>query len=126
MSMSDETTQPSTAEIAEGAAPHPSGTTDDDRDGDERSLQPLLDDNEAEGFRGRWHAIQSEFVDDPQQSVESADSLVAELMQELARSFSEERASLESQWTRGDEVDTEELRVSLRRYRSFFERLLST
>ena len=124
--MSDETARPTTAEIAEGAAPHPSGTADDGRDGDERSLQPLLDDAEAEGFRGRWHAIQSEFVDDPQQSVESADALVAELMQQLARSFSEERASLESQWTRGDEVDTEELRVSLRRYRSFFERLLST
>ena len=124
--MSDETARPSTAEIAERAAPHPSGTADDGRDGDERSLQPLLDEAETEGFRGRWHAIQSEFVDDPQQSVESADALVAELMQQLARSFSEERTSLESQWTRGDEVDTEELRVSLRRYRSFFERLLST
>ena len=125
--MTDETAaRPSTAEIAEGAAPHPSGTADDGRLGDERNLQPLLDDNEADGFRRRWHAIQAEFVDDPQQSVESADALVAELIQQLARSFSEERASLESQWTRGKEVDTEELRVSLRRYRSFFERLLST
>lgn len=124
--MSDETARPSTAEIAEGAAAHRSGTDDDSRDGGEQNLQPLLDEREAEGFRGRWHTIQAEFVDDPQQSVESADALVAELMQQLARSFSEERAGLESQWTRGDEVDTEELRVSLRRYRSFFERLLST
>ena len=126
--MSDETARPSTSEIAEAAAPHPSGEAEEsgDRDGDEARLQPLLADEEAEGFRGRWQSIQTEFVDDPQQSVEQADALVAELMQQLARSFSDERASLESQWTRGDEVDTEDLRVSLRRYRSFFERLLST
>ena len=46
-------------------------------------------------------------------------------MQRLASSFSEERKHLESQWDSGDDVSTEDLRVALTRYRSFFERLLS-
>jgi len=57
--------------------------------------------------------------------VERADSLVAEVMQELARTFAEERQKLEAQWGRGDNVSTEDLRVALQRYRSFFSRLLS-
>jgi hypothetical protein len=46
-------------------------------------------------------------------------------MQELAAGFSRERESLEGQWSRGEEVSTEDLRVALQRYRSFFRRLLS-
>ena len=42
----------------------------------------------------------------------------------LARSFNEARSSLEEQWSRGDDVSTEDLRITLQRYRSFFERLL--
>jgi hypothetical protein len=89
-------------------------------------LEPLLAPDDTEGFRSRWESIQTGFVDEPRQAVEQADSLVAELMQRLAESFTEERESLESQWSRGDDVSTEDLRVGLQRYRSFFERLLST
>jgi len=39
--------------------------------------------------------------------------------------FTNERTSLERQWGEGDEISTEDLRVALRRYRSFFERLLT-
>jgi hypothetical protein len=46
-------------------------------------------------------------------------------MQRLANSFAEERQNLESQWDRGDDVSTEDLRIALQRYRSFFDRLLS-
>jgi hypothetical protein len=46
-------------------------------------------------------------------------------MQRLAQSFSEQRNNLEHQWDASDEVSTEELRIALTRYRSFFERLLS-
>jgi hypothetical protein len=94
--------------------------------GQRAALEPLLAAEEAESFRSRWESIQTSFVDSPRQSVEQADALVAELMQRLAQTFSQEREGLESQWSRGDDVSTEDLRVGLQRYRSFFERLLST
>ena len=46
-------------------------------------------------------------------------------MQRLAASFSNERARLEAQRDRGDDISTEDLRVALTRYRPFFDRLLS-
>jgi polyhydroxyalkanoate synthesis regulator phasin len=87
--------------------------------------EPLLDAGQASSFTERWREIQVDFVDRPRESVEQADSLVAELMQQLASSFAEERGRLEQQWEGGDEVSTEDLRVALTRYRSFFDRLLS-
>jgi hypothetical protein len=84
----------------------------------------LFDAGESERLRSRWDEVQTEFVDSPQQAVQDADALVAELMQRLAETFSRERGSLEQQWMRGDDVTTEDLRVALKRYRSFFERLL--
>jgi hypothetical protein len=86
---------------------------------------PLLSGNETPAFRSRWDAIQTGFVDEPRQAVEQADSLVAEVMKRLAETFADERAKLEEQWTRGENVSTEDLRVALQRYRSFFDRLLS-
>ena len=86
---------------------------------------PLLETDEAKELRDKWEEIQAGFVDEPRSSVEQADGLVADLMQRLASSFADERSRLESQWGRGDEVSTEDLRVALTRYRSFFERLLS-
>lgn len=86
---------------------------------------PLLPPEESGRFRERWQEIQTAFVDEPRAVVEQADALVAELMQELARSFSEAREGLESQWASGDDVSTEDLRQALTRYRSFFQRLLS-
>jgi hypothetical protein len=65
-------------------------------------------------------------VDAPRQAVERADELVAEVMQHLARTFTDERRRLEGHWDRGDEVSTDDLRTALQRYRSFFERLLAT
>jgi hypothetical protein len=56
--------------------------------------------------------------------VSEADSLVAELLRDLAQSFDEARSKLEGQWSSGEDVSTEDLRVTLQRYRSFFERLL--
>jgi hypothetical protein len=92
-------------------------------DGSDR--RPLLDDTETTSFMTRWREIQVDFVDRPRDSVEQADALVAELMQRLAASFAEERGRLEQQWDGGDDVSTEDLRVALMRYRSFFDRLLS-
>lgn len=90
----------------------------------EEQPRPLLADEELDGFRGRWDAVQVGFVDEPRGSVQQADALVAELMQRLAQTFSDERTSLESQWEQGADVSTEDLRVAMQRYRSFFDRLL--
>ena len=86
---------------------------------------PLFENPDAGGYRTRWSAIQTGFVDEPRKAVEEADTLVAEVMKRLAESFAEERKRLESQWERSDQVSTEDLRLAMRRYRSFFERLLS-
>jgi hypothetical protein len=86
---------------------------------------PLLVADETHTFRSRWDSIQTGFVDEPRHSVEQADSLVAEVMKRLAETFAEERSKLEGQWSRGDNVSTEDLRLALQRYRSFFDRLLS-
>jgi hypothetical protein len=85
----------------------------------------LFPGTEAQTFQSRWSDIQVSFVDEPRRSVEQADGLVAEVMQRLAQVFADERSRLESQWDRGEDTDTEALRQALRRYRSFFDRLLS-
>ena len=80
---------------------------------------------ETESFRSEWSQIQIGFVDEPRQAVERADALVARLMKRLAEVFANERSELERQWDRGDRISTEDLRVALTKYRSFFDRLLS-
>jgi len=102
---------------------------EDQLDAEARELEtsePLLPGEQGDRFEQRWSEIQASFVDEPRQSVEQADTLVAELMQELASGFSETRSRLEAQWdNEGEDASTEDLRVALTRYRSFFNRLLS-
>ena len=95
-------------------------------------LQPNSPENEAlfpsgesAEFRRQWADIQTSFVDEPKPSVEKADQLVDSVIQELAEVFAAERSKLESTWSKGGEVSTEDLRQALRRYRSFFDRLLA-
>jgi hypothetical protein len=85
----------------------------------------LLEDGELQDITMRWKDIQAEFVDEPKVAVREADALVADLMQRLAAMFAAERAELEDRWAGGSQVSTEDLRQGLRRYRSFFERLLA-
>jgi hypothetical protein len=93
--------------------------------GVEAEHEPLFPNDQSERFTNRWQEIQTSFVDQPRDAVAEADALVADLMQRLAASFSQERERLEAQWDQGDDVSTEDLRVALTRYRSFFDRLLS-
>jgi hypothetical protein len=86
---------------------------------------PLFNESEADDFRSRWYNVQAGFVDEPRQSVADADELVANVMKRLAQVFAAERENLEHEWEGGEDVSTEDLRVALRRYRSFFDRLLS-
>jgi hypothetical protein len=99
--------------------------TEQDDDRAETRLEPLLADDRGDSYRERWYELQARFVDEPRDTVQEADTLVAELLQELARGFNEARGRLEEQWSRGDDVSTEDLRLALQRYRSFFERLLA-
>jgi hypothetical protein len=85
---------------------------------------PLFTESEMGDFRSQWSKVQTGFVDEPRRTVEDADKLVAAVMQRLAEGFANERSGLEKQWDRGDNVSTEDLRVALQRYRSFFDRLL--
>ncbi|MCW2599588.1 MAG: hypothetical protein JWM02_1417 [Frankiales bacterium] len=86
----------------------------------------LLEDTDSAGFQQRWGDVQNRFVDDPRGAVRDADALVAEVMRALAEGFAEHKSSLEEQWSRDDEPDTEQLRIALQRYRFFFSRLLAT
>jgi hypothetical protein len=105
-----------------GNSGSPSGPADAPHD---ESLEPLFAAEQAEGFRNRWIAIQSSFVDDPSAAVQAGDELVAQVMSELANSFAGQRHRIESQLGKSGSGNTEDLRVALRSYRSFFERLLS-
>jgi hypothetical protein len=95
---------------------------DEDR---EETHAALVEPGEAAELQSKWTTIQVDFVDQPRDAVARADELVAQCMQQLATRFADERNRLEQQWSSGDDVDTEDLRIALRRYRSFFQRLLS-
>jgi hypothetical protein len=86
---------------------------------------PLLQNNETAELRRKWDSVQTGFVDEPRRAVEQADELVAVALKRLADLFAAERSQLEGQWDRGDDVSTEDLRLALQRYRSFFGRLMS-
>jgi hypothetical protein len=91
----------------------------------EAQTTPLFPNNELQDLQTNWGSIHPAFVDEPRKAVEQADSLVASTMRRLAEVFAQERSKLEGQWGRGDNVSTEDLRVALQRYRSFFHRLLA-
>ncbi len=86
---------------------------------------PLFPEEELHGFRSRWDQVQTSFVDEPRAAVEQADSLVANVVKRIAEQFAAEREQLEKQWDRGENVNTEDLRQALKRYRAFFDRLLT-
>ena len=91
----------------------------------EEQHAPLFENDEAEKFRSHWLDIQSRFVDDPAASVKEADELVANVIKSITRSFADRRIALEGQWNSQDNTSTEDLRVTIKRYRSFFDRLLT-
>jgi hypothetical protein len=88
-------------------------------------LAPLFTQDAAMDFRSRWDVVQRSFVDNPQDAVRAGDELVAQVIKSLAETFASQRSELEGGHEHTQESTTENLRLSLRRYRSFFERLLS-
>ncbi|MGA3256314.1 MAG: hypothetical protein ABSD32_19835 [Mycobacterium sp.] len=85
----------------------------------------LFAEDELSGLRSRWDDVQSGFVDDPRECVHKADGLVSDVVDQLTTGFSEARSRLEAQWARGEQASTEDLRLALKRYREFFQRLLA-
>lgn len=118
----------SPADLRRGAAAATASATHTHTHAHPHSHEPhvnLFPDEELGGYRTQWDAIQTGFVDQPRAAVEQADALVSQLMTRLTDVFARERSNLEGQWTKGDNVSTEDLRIALTRYRSFFHRLLS-
>lgn len=116
-----------TGDLVRGDADEPLARDDDEHDSrttERQRLEPLFDTTREQELRDRWHSLQARFVDEPRETVSEADSLVAELLRDLAQSFDQARSRLEGQWSSGEDVSTEDLRLTLQRYRSFFERLL--
>jgi hypothetical protein len=91
----------------------------------EENTGPLLPQNNVQDLQSEWDRIQTGFVDEPRTAVKQADELVARAMKSLAENFASSRNRLEEQWNRGDDVSTEDLRLSLKQYRTFFHRLLA-
>ena len=111
-----------------GTKPPPARTveTDPSTAGTDLSTEESLFGNDKlSDLRSRWDHVQSGFVDDPRESVQQADGLVSDVVDQLTTGFSEARSRLEAQWARGEEASTEDLRLALKRYREFFERLLA-
>jgi hypothetical protein len=117
--------QVTTADMAVGGGVAPAVSATQPDPGDGGATAPLFGGDQASTYRSRWQEIQTGFVDEPRAAVQEADALVAEVMRQLARTFADERRRLEGQLAEGEEASTEDLRIALRRYRSFFDRLLS-
>jgi hypothetical protein len=127
---------PTTADLAASANRPPTSSSDRpvmevNTDGvvqtrmEETRLAPLFNEDAAADFRSRWDVVQRSFVDDPQEAVRAGDELVAQVIKSLAETFSNQRSALEGELNQTDQSSTENLRLALRRYRSFFERLLA-
>jgi hypothetical protein len=108
-----ETSQPQQVSPADTVAAEPS------------TEESLFARDKLSGLRSRWDHVQAGFVDNPQECVQQADGLVSDVVDELTNAFSQARSGLEAQWARGEQASTEDLRIALKRYREFFDRLLA-
>jgi hypothetical protein len=116
-----EEVEPSTA----GTGSSTAGTEPSTAGTEPSTEKSLFAEDALSGLRSRWDDVQSGFVDDPKECVHKADGLVSDVVDQLTTGFSEARSRLEAQWARGEEASTEDLRLALKRYREFFERLLA-
>ena len=123
-------TDPTTAQSV-GTQPLPARTVETDPStaatvgNDPSTEESLFGNDKLSDLRSRWDHVQSGFVDDPRECVQQADGIVSDVVDQLTTGFSEVRSRLEAQWARGEEASTEDLRLALKRYREFFERLLA-
>jgi hypothetical protein len=118
-------TQPPPLETVPPTGAAPTDSSAAARPADVGAGQDLFADDELAGLRARWDNVQATFVDDPRECVHKADGLVSDVVEQLTAGFTHARSRLEEQWARGEEASTEDLRVALKQYREFFQRLLA-
>jgi hypothetical protein len=118
----DEAEQPAAPRTeVEPIAVGPSSVADEEAEGTDL----LLPAERRDDLRRVWLEVQSSFIDEPQDAVRKADGLVQDVLRSVAEGFESARRGLEGDWQRGEQVNTESLRLAFRRYRALFERLLS-
>ncbi|MCP2316299.1 hypothetical protein APR12_001636 [Nocardia amikacinitolerans] len=83
----------------------------------------LFTEAEIERLRTEWRTVQGSFIDNPGEAVSHADNLVANTIDHLTAAYSEHRRALTTRWS--EDPDTEDLRNTLRAYRTFFNQLLT-
>jgi hypothetical protein len=79
----------------------------------------------ADRFQERWRDVQFGFVDDPRTAVRRADELAAEVLEAFTDALSTSKRSLDDH-RHDDDLDTERLRIAVRAYREFVDKLLTT
>jgi hypothetical protein len=107
---------PRTEEVDESALEQGSERQQTRAAADDSAVRVGLLNNPA-ALRDEWERLQGTFVDDPQQAVHEASALIERTLREIQENVFREQIT--------DSASTEELRVSFRRYREFFQRLLS-
>lgn len=83
----------------------------------------LFDSLTAQGFRDRWRDVQLRFVDDPRAAAGDAEALVEAAIEALSAALAAQKSTLGG-WQEANSADTEELRMAVRRYRDFLDRVL--
>jgi hypothetical protein len=121
----DTTMEPETEQRAQTEAQPVETRTAASTNDELQEMEALFEQEESEKFRTQWLNIQGKFVDNPRESVREADELVASVLKSVTMGFHNRRTSLEKQWNSGSNISTEDLRLALKRYRSFFDRLLT-
>lgn len=118
--------QPNEAQINAGQRAEADVVSINDRQRQAGETRPsLILKRDMDDLRERWTTVQSSFVDEPRKAVKDADHLVSTAIQQLSETFRNQRGQLEKQWSSGEQVSTEDLRLCLQQYRMFFDRLLS-
>src|SRR4029077_6091039 len=95
---------------------------------------------DAEQYTAQWQEIQFRFVDAPRASVTEAADVVAQVtakmeaaiqerqraIEERQRAIAEQQRTLRDQWGEGSNADTENLRETLRMYKTFLDQLIGS
>ena len=85
--------------------------------------EPLLTEEAEQEFLNRWTEVQIGFVEDPDAAVRAADALVDEIATTILQKLQARRTELAAGWRNGS-PDTEDLRLTLKSYRTFIGLIL--
>ena len=112
-----------TADQAAEQAPAATGTPKRPGDVTDHAIT-FWSESASEQFRADWHEVKAQFVDDPVAALTRAHDLLTEAVHELTESMLAERDDLDP--LRGAaKPDTESMRMAMRGYREFLDRILA-